>query len=211
MLRKIDEYPDYSGYIAEIKKNGISDELINKIVLKHKNNAAHTQMLYNRYKTREDAVPIYSRTPRFEQEGIEELNNKVNNDFFGEIIDIAVGYFAGKAASYSYGSTGDDEATDEAAVEEAKKVLSDFVFRNNMYDVNMEVTKYAAVCGYSGRLFYIDPDGNERVMVVAPYETIILAENEMTEPFAAIRYYKTIDINDHESYKAEYYDDRNIM
>ena len=80
-----------------------------------------------------------------------------------------------------------------------------------MYDVNMEVTKYAAVCGYSGRLFYIDPDGNERVMAVAPYETIILAENEMTEPFAAIRYYKTIDINDHESYKAEYYDDRNIM
>lgn len=209
MLRKIDEYPDYSGYIAEIKANGITDDLLNKIILKHKNNAAHTQALYNRYKTREDAVPIYSRKPRFEQEGVEELNNKVNNDFFGEIVDIAVGYFAGKAATYSYGST-DDEAS-EAAVEVSKNELSDFVYRNNMYDVNMEVTKYATVCGYAGRLFYIDPDGNERVMPVAPFETIILAENEITEPFAAIRYYKTIDVNDHESYKAEYYDDKNIM
>jgi hypothetical protein len=59
-------------------------------------------------------------------------------------------------------------------------------------------------------LFYIDTDGNERVMPVAPYETIILYENEMTEPFAAVRYYKTLDINDVESYKAEYYDDTNI-
>uniref|UniRef100_UPI004056912F phage portal protein n=1 Tax=Acetatifactor sp. TaxID=1872090 RepID=UPI004056912F len=209
MLRKIDEYPDYSGYLAEIKENGITDALLNKIVSKHQNNAAHTRELYNRYKTREDAVPIYSREPRFKHENkeIEELNNKVNNDFFGEIIDISVGYFAGKAASYKYGSA-EDEETD---AEEAKKVLSDFVTRNNMYDCNMEVTKLATICGYAGRLFYIDPEGNERVMPVAPYETIILFDNEMTEPYAAIRYFQVTDINDAVSYKAEYYDQRNIM
>ena len=33
----------------------------------------------------------------------------------------------------------------------------------------------------------------------------------MTEPYAAIRYYKVTDINDHESYKAEYYDNYNII
>lgn len=211
MLRKIDEYPDYSGYLTEIKENGITDALLNKIVSKHQNNAAHTRELYNRYKTREDAVPIYSREPRFkhENEEIEELNNKINNDFFGEIVDISVGYFTGKAASYKYGSAEEEET--EAAAEEAKKALSDFVTRNNMYDCNMEVTKLATICGYVGRLFYIDPEGNERVMPVAPYETIILFDNEMTEPYAAIRYYKTVDINDTESYKAEYYNDTNIM
>lgn len=207
MLRMIDEYPDYSGYIAEIKKNGITDGLLNKIISKHLNNAAHTRELYNRYKTREDAVPIFDRKPRFEHEDdIEELNNQVNNDFFSEIADIAVGYFAGKAAAYKYADT--DEETKTA--EEAKKALEDFVTRNNMYDVNMETTKYATICGYSGRLFYIDTDGNERVMPVAPYECIILYENEMTEPFAAVRYYPVLDINDHESYKAEYYDNKNI-
>lgn len=206
MLRRVDEYPDYSGFIAEIKKNGISDALLNKIISKHQNNAAHTEMLYNRYKTREDAVPIFSREPRFTHENtdIEELNNKVNNDFFSEIADIAVGYFAGKPAAYRYAETDDEETT--AATEAAQQALADFVTRNNMYDVNMECTKYATICGYAGRLFYVDDDGNERVMVVPPYETIILYENEMTEPFAAIRYYKTLDINDAESYKAEYYD-----
>ena len=212
MLRKIDEYPDYSGYIEEIEKNGITEALLNKIIEKHLNNAAHTRELYNRYKTREDAVPIYSRQPRFEHEGdIEELNNKINNDFFGEITDIAVGYFAGKPAVYTYGSTGDGVAENETAVAIAKKALTDFVTRNNMYDVNMEVTNYATICGYAGRLFYIDTDGNERVMAIAPYETIILCHNEITEPAAAIRYYKTMDINDREYYKAEYYDDSNII
>ena len=213
MLRKIDEYPDYSGYIAAIKEGGITEELVNKIINRHLNNARHTEELYNRYKTREDAVPIFSREPRFkhDDEGIEELNNKINNDFFGEIADIATGYFAGKAAAYKYADTGNEEEESVASTEAAKKALEDFVTRNNMYDVNMETTKYATICGYSGRLFYIDTDGNERVMPVAPYETIILFENEMTEPYAAIRYYKTVDINDCESYKAEYYDNRNIM
>lgn len=211
MLRRIDEYPDYSGYVEEIEKNGISEPLLNKIIDKHMNNATHTKELYNRYKTREDAVPIYSRKPRFEHEdkSIEELNNQVNNDFFGEITDIAVGYFAGKAATYKYTDIGDDES--DTAIEAAKKALGDFVARNNMYDVNMETTKFATICGYAGRLFYIDTDGNERVMAVAPYETIILFNNEMTEPTAGIRYFKTLDINDREYYKAEYYDSHNII
>lgn len=210
MLLKRDEYPDYSGYIAAIKENGITDELVNKIVTRHQNNAAYTEALYNRYKTREDAVPIFGREPRFKHDDkkIEELNNKVNNDFFSEIADIATGYFAGKAAAYKY--TDDDEDENTAATEAAKQALEDFVTRNNMYDVNMETTKFATICGYAGRLFYIDTDGNERVMAVAPYECVILFESEMTEPFAAIRYYKTVDINDAESYKAEYYDSQTV-
>lgn len=209
MLRSFDEYPDYGGHLIAIKENGINEVLINKIINKHVHNSQHTRELYNRYKSREDAVPIFGREPRFESEGIEELNNKVNNDFFGEIVDIAVGYFAGKPASYKYADTGKEEQ--EAEIEEAQKALEDFVTRNNLYDVNMETTKFATICGYAGRLFYIDKDGNERVTAVPPYETIILYENEMTEPFAAIRYYRTTDINDRESYKAEYYDDRMVL
>jgi SPP1 family phage portal protein len=208
MLRVTDEYPDYSGFISHIREHGISDDVINKIINKHVHNSRFTKELYDRYKTREDAVPIFSRKPRFEQEGVEELNNKINNDFFSEIADIGIGYFAGNAAVYKYADAEDDES--ETATKAAQKALADFVTRNNMYNVNMETTKFATICGYSGRLFYIDTDGNERVMPVAPYETIILYENEMTEPFAAVRYYKTLDINDVESYKAEYYDDTYI-
>lgn len=212
MLKRNEEYPDYSGFIAVIKETGITDDLVNKIINKHRPNAVYTEGLYNRYKTREDAVPIFSREPRFKHDNteIEELNNKVNNDFFGEIVDIATGYFAGKAASYKYQDTGNEDEETAAQTEAAKNALSDFVARNNMYDVNMETTKYATICGYAGRLFYIDTDGNERVMPVAPYNTIILYENEMTEPFCAIRYFATTDINDTETYRAEYYDATHI-
>jgi len=205
MLRITDEYPDYSGYIAAIREGGITDALLNKIIEKHKNNSDHTKELYDRYKTREDAVPIFSREPRFKHESkeIEELNNKVNNDFFSEIVDISTGYFAGKAAAYTY-------ADDEGNAEDAQKALADFVTRNNMYNVNMETTKYATACGYSGRLFYIDTEGNERVMAVPPYEAAILFEDEMTEPSYGVRYYKVVDIYDSESYKAEFYDETYI-
>ena len=212
MLKIANEYPDYSGYISHIREHGISDDVINRIINKHVHNSQFTKELYDRYKTREDAVPIFSRQPRFKHEDseIQELNNKINNDFFSEIADIAVGYFAGNAAVYKYADADKDGEESEKETKAAQKALADFVTRNNMYDVNMETTKFATICGYAGRLFYIDTDGVERVMAVAPYETIILYENEMTEPFAAVRYYKTVDIYDTESYKAEYYDDTNI-
>ena len=58
-----------------------------------------------------------------------------------------------------------------------------------MFDVDMETTKFASIYGYAGRLFFIDLEGNERVMPVHGYETIILSNTNITEPIYAIRYY----------------------
>lgn len=210
MLRITDEYPDYSGFIPVLEAGGITEELLNKIVNKHLQNAAHTRELHNRYKTREDAVPIFNREPRFKHDTpeIEEINNQVNNDFFSEIVDIATGYFAGNAATYKYADTDVDGENIEA--EDAKKALSDFVTRNNMFNCNMKMTKYATMCGYAGRLFYVDKEGQARVMITPPYETIIIAEDEITEPYAGVRYYPYYDIDDVKHYKAEFYDDTYI-
>lgn len=221
MSRKIrEQYPDYSAYIEAIQTEGLSPTLLSKIIDKHKYNAEYNKKLYERYQVLEDRVPIFLRQPRFE-DGSDVVNNKVNNDYFSEIIDFKVGYFAGEPIAYSYSDTreakettadtGDSMLEAEEARDIASKALSDFVTRNNMFDVDMECTKYASICGYSGRLLYHDPDGNERVMAVAPYETIILSETgEMHEPTYAIRYYKRKDINDVEYLKVEFYDSDNI-
>ena len=87
-------YPNYSAFIEEIRENGMTDALLNKIVRKHQNNAAYNRRLYNRYRALSPDVPIFSRTPRFAEEGDESINNRVNNDFFSEIVDVKVGYFA---------------------------------------------------------------------------------------------------------------------
>lgn len=201
-------YPDFHAEIEKIRETGINVELLSKIIHKHEGNALRTKHLYDRYQTMDHAVPIYNRRPRYSMDnGNEPINNKVMNDFFSEIVDVKVGYFAGNPVSYGYSdtkesaeSTGSDEK-----VEIAKKAVSDFVTRNNMMDVDMETTKIATICGYAGRLFYIDEDGNERIMVTMPYETIILSETDMTEPEYAIRHMALKDINGNRFHRVEFY------
>ena len=182
--------PKFTAELEEIRKNGISESILYKIIQKHLPNAQYNKRLYMRYLATSNGVPIYSREPRYEEEN--PINNKVSNDFFGEIIDFKTGYFAGEPISYGYSATDESEEVTggENEVDKAIKVLTDFTTRNNMYGVDMETTKNASIYGYSGRLFYIDREGEERVMPVHGYETIILSDTDISEPEYAIRYYQ---------------------
>lgn len=204
-------YPNFSGYLEAIRQNGMTKELLQKIIQKHKPNSDYNRYLHNRYKAIYGGVPIFERQPRYEEEE-NPINNKINNDFFSEIVDFKTGYFAGEPISYSYSDTDESEETTggESGVDEATKALTDFTTRNNMFGVDMEVTKNASIYGYSGRLFYIDREGNERVMAVPGYETIILSDTSISEPEYAIRYYEVSDTNDTKQWIVEFYDNKNI-
>lgn len=203
--------PEFSAELEEIRENGISPSLLHDILTKHAPNADYNRALYRRYMGISEGVPIFSREQFYEEEE-KPINNKVNNDFFGEIVDFKVGYFAGEPISYGYSDT--DEAEDvtggKNAVEIANKAITDFTTRNNMFGVDMETTKYASIYGYAGRLFYVDKEGNERVMPIHGYETIILSDTDISEPEYAIRYYKSKDLNGAESWTVEFYDDKNV-
>ena len=206
-----DILPEFTAELQAIRESGINETLLYDIIQKHLGNSTYNRKLYKRYMGMADGVPIYQREPRYEDEE-NPINNKVNNDFYGEIVDFKVGYFAGEPISYSYSRT--DEAEEvtggEKAIDEASKVLTDFMTRNNMFGVDMETTKYASIYGYAGRLFYIDTEGVERVMPVHGYETIILSDTDISEPECAIRYYKGYDINKAEHWTVEFYDNKNI-
>lgn len=203
-------YPDFQAEIDEIDRVGISDALLNKIIDKHAANRMYNWNLHKRYEVLDGEVPIFQRIPRFDEEN--PVNNKVNNDFFGEIVDFKTGYFAGKPAVYSYADTVEskEDTGGEEARDEASKALSDFVTRNNMYDVDMDITKFAAIAGYAGRMFYHDTDGNERCMALPSYETIVLSETSIMEPKYGIRYYKTLGLGGEEIWKAEFDDGKTI-
>lgn len=203
-------YPDYSAEIDELDKNGITPELLQRIIFKHKYNALYNKKLYDRYMTTKEGLPILNRKSRFQDNN--PINNKINNDFFGEIIDFKTGYFAGKPFSYSYSETDESEKMTggKEAVEAASKALSDFIVLNNMYDKDLEMTKQASMVGYCGRLFYHDKDGKERVMIIPGYQTIILSKTSITEPEYAVRYFMTTDIKDNKVWKVEFYDSENI-
>lgn len=213
------EYPDFTAEtdaLDELKNSGKSVEdnlpwLLNRIINKHRLNSLHTRDLYDRYKVNENAVPIFSRKPRFGN-AIKPINHKINNDFFSEIVDFFVGYFG--TITYSYSETEESKEdtasngtalSEEEAVEKAAKTLNDFVTRNSMADKDNEIKKIASICGYVGRLLYHDKDGNERVSVLMPYNTIALGE-DVTEPKYGVRYYRIKDIHDNSILKVEFYD-----
>lgn len=203
-------YPDYTAECRELNENGFTLDLLYKIINKHKANSRYNRGLYERYMSVDGSVPIMKRETRFDE--AKPINNKINNDFFSEIVDFKTGYFAGRPIAYGYNKGAEAEVTEIGAVDvnAATKLITDFATRNNMFGVDMEVTKFASIYGYAGRLFYIDLDGMERVMPVHGYETIILSSTDISEPEYAVRYFYTLDINGSKVWTVEFYDNTEV-
>ncbi|EEM58658.1 phage portal protein [Bacillus thuringiensis serovar israelensis] len=158
---------------------------------------------FERYKASEKGVPIFTR--EFKGDGNKDkVNNKLNNDFFSEIIDTKIGYMFGLPISYSL----DHED------EEVLKRIQDFLKANHTEDADAETGKFASICGYGARLLYHDKEGIEKVMNIKPYEAIFLTNSSIAEPKYAIRCYpiKVIDGDDFkDGYKVEFYNDTQII
>ncbi|WP_250622264.1 phage portal protein, partial [Bacillus subtilis] len=115
------------------------------------------------------------------------VNNRLNNAFDAEIVDTKVGYMFGHPISYETEKDGENKNT--ALAEQ----INNFNTINNIADADSEWGKKAAICGYGARLVYIAPDGLVRIANVNPWEVVIIAENDITEPSFALRYYKVFD------------------
>ncbi len=207
MRNKSQLYPDFTAECAAIDTEGFTPGILDKIISKHGPCRQCMLDLYDRYCVLDDAVPIFKRQPRFAEDRA-AINNKINNDFFSEINDFKIGYFAGKPIAYSYNHSQDSEEDTggKGELEKASKALSDFVALNNFPDVDMEITKFATVCGYAGRLFYHDELGRERIMVVPPFESALLGD-DITAPKYAVRYYSRSDLSGNTYWHAECYGD----
>ena len=202
--------PEFTAELEEIRTNGITPDLLYKIIEKHQPNALFNKDLYERYMTIKEGVPIFRRTPRYQEDN--PINNQVNNDYFGQIVNAKVGCCAGNPFAYSYSVT--DESEEDTggseAVEIASRTLTDFVKRNTMHKVDAQTTKNAAIYGYSGKLAYIDKELNERVKAIHGYETIALSDTSIAEPEYAIRYYQTLNLEGTAVWTVEFYDDKFI-
>lgn len=197
-------------YIPYIKENGIDGKMLGEIINQHKHKREQMIKMYERYKASVEGVPILDRGlityDTFDTDAMkridDKVNNKLNNSFDAEIVDTKVGYLFGHPISYHV----DDN-------EELEDIVQDFIIRNNSEDADSEAGKKAAICGYGARLLYIDTEGQERMRNIDPWETIILAEADMSEPSYAIRYFENTIVEDGKRQtvkEAEFYDEEYI-
>ena len=191
--------------IKQIKQDGIQPKHIESLIEMHKADRERMYNLYERYKAKREAVPVFSHDPVRQYEDFETggnvkridqfVNNKLNNAFDVEIVDTRTGYMHGVPIVYR---DEDDEET---------KLIKQFNLLNNIPDKDSELGKMAAICGYAARIIYIDKEGNERVKNLKPYNTVFLGE-DISEPEYSMHYYPVEDeATGKVTWHAEFYDD----
>lgn len=127
-------------------------------------------------------VPIKKRTLKNES-ALEPINNKINVDHEGVIIDQIVGYIWGHEVKTTYNV---DDVKIKAAVEDKIREIS---VRNNLSSLDEETGEFSCCCGYGTRLCYIDTEGEIRIMNTNPWETIIIYNNSTGEADYALIFY----------------------
>lgn len=167
-------------------------EVLGEIIADHRALKQQTLDRHGRYTQAKKSTPILER--EFDGEAAKKINNKLANDYFGEIVDTKVGYLFGSPVVYGYDKGAPGYAAIAAQIERFKKI-------NNLDLINGEVCKFAAMGGYDAMLAYIDKEGQERVMRIDPWEAVIISKTSYTEPEYGLVYYKTWD----DKARAEFY------
>lgn len=150
-------------------------------------------------------VPIKER--KFENES--KLNNKLANDFRGEIVDGITGYLFGQPVTWKV----DEGAYSESELARIQSVIKSFRKRNNIEDLDSTTGEMAAICGYGARLCWIDKEAQERVMNLNPWEVIFVEDATLQEVVYALIYYTVTEKRGNASVErtvVEWYDKRTV-
>ncbi len=132
------------------------------------------------------------------------INNKLPQDYAGDIVDTGNGYFLGVPIKIKYDGSEDEQ-----------KYLDDFAKTNNVDLVNESTGRYAACCGYASRLCYIDLNGDVKIMNTLPWETCFIINTDTDEAQYAFIVYDWSIVNyetgkEKKTRRLEWYDKENV-
>lgn len=150
-------------------------------------------------------VPIKER--KFENDS--KLNNKLANDFRGEIVDGITGYLFGQPVTWKVS----DQEYSESELVRIDAAINSFRKRNNIEDLDSTTGEMAAICGYGARLCWIDYEAQERVMNLNPWEVIFVEDATLQEVVYAMIYYPVTEKRGTSTIQrtvVEWYDKRNV-
>ena len=176
----------------------IDSKMIQELLNAHSDMSQIYKEKYEKYK--QEKLDIQSRVFADPH----KLNNKIANDFRSTIVDQIVGYMFGTPITYGINEIN----YTEQKYKEIMNKIDRFLVLSDIQDLDSETGKMCAICGKAYRLCYINGDGEESVMELLPWETIVLRDKDRVK--YALRYYEFYDENGRESTKIDFYDDTYI-
>ncbi|KIL74358.1 phage portal protein [Bacillus badius] len=208
------------------KGEELTGKMIDRLIKDHASIKEKTWKSYQRYLATDAGVPIKTRkVPDYEK-----VNNKLNNDFVGEIINNKVSYFCGIPIGFEI----DKNSYEQKPPSMMKKVfdtivgmkndrykahsdkMKEFMKLNNLADTLAEQTKLVSIAGHAGIELYIESQiigtvatPHVRVANVAPWETIFITDSNNAVIYS-LRYYQELDDNDKMITKVEFFDKDNV-
>jgi SPP1 family phage portal protein len=192
-----------------------ADENLLKTIIKDQITAWNTYLSgrYNLYKEYLGEVPILNR--KFAD--TDKINEKLANDFRGDIVDQGVGYLFGNPISYKINNpidpkTGNPKYTDKQ-IEQYNDLLRVWKIRNSIEDLDSETARMMGAVGYGARLLYIDTNGEEKIMNLNPWEVIFIYNGTIDQVDYAMIRYTIEEINQNVKTKktyVEWYDKTNV-
>ena len=199
---------------VEIATQQISTTFLEELI------STHTKRIAPKYKKYQRLYENKHKIQNKKAKDENKPNNKISNDFFGQIIDNTVGYFLGNPIILNYTEPKKDksmvevdpndvgvdleEIEDTRVQEELDKILTD----NEKDDLFMEWGKEAMIKGLSHILVYQNEESKTKFMRLSPEDVILVYKNSSTKELQyAIRLYD-IDTEDTDktTHYAEVYD-----
>jgi SPP1 family phage portal protein len=154
----------------------------------------------------------YSGNVEIQERSFEDplkINNKLKNDFRGDIVDNIVGYAFGKPIQWRI----DEGNYTKGALERIQNRIKRFKKTNFIAELDRQTAEDMSICGRAFRLLYIDRKGQERAVRIKPWEAVVVEDATIDEVTHALIYYEMIEIKNGQSttlYKAEFYDRQNV-
>ena len=138
-----------------------------------------------------------------------KVNNRLNNDYAGDIIDGITGYMFGEEINYLL----DKNKYKESDYVKITEAIKKFNLTNSIDDMDSSTGELMSICGYAARLLYIDKNGQERIMNIKPWEVIFINDPTIDEVQYAMIYYNIDLIQNNRKVtrtKVEWYDKNDI-
>lgn len=181
--------------------------------------STHSKKLAPRYRKYQKLYENKHKIAGRPRKDANKPNNKLSNDFFGQIIDNTVGYFLGNPIILNYVEPVKEKSNvkpldvgvdlgdiEDTVVQDALDII---LTDNDSDDVFMEWGKEAMIKGLSHLLAYQNEESKTKIMRVSPEDAVLVYKNSSTKELQYFIRLYDIDTEDTDktTHYAEVYDE----